>query len=189
MSQIVLSPSYRFLPTFNDSPGAHTLSETIQGKTDSGAVEINKRYLSITAFFGADDNNRVLAVVYCSLLALQFGLQPLIASRLTPPGVSKSSIVIATEITKIIIAAVTLMGESSEERKQLFRSWNFIDSLKAAAIPATLYAIQNLAVQYGYVLLDSMTFNLLNQTKVSTYGPNQNYRAVYSHTYPNTTSF
>jgi len=58
------------------------------------------------------------------------------------------------------------MSESAEERQQLFRKWRFIDSLKAAAIPATLYAIQNLAVQYGYVLLDSMTFNLLNQTKV-----------------------
>eukprot|EP01036_Dinobryon_divergens_P032545 gene32545-42158_t len=166
MSQIILSPSYRFLPTFNDSPGAHTLiSEPVQGKADSGAVESKKRYISITALFGADDNNRLLAVLYCSLLALQFGLQPLIASRLTPPGVSKSSVVIVTEVTKIFIAAVTLMGESSEERQQLFRSWNFIDSLKAAAIPATLYAIQNLAVQYGYVLLDSMTFNLLNQTK------------------------
>jgi hypothetical protein len=35
-----------------------------------------------------------------------------------------------------------------------------------AALPATLYAIQNVFVQYGYVLLDSMSFNLLNQTKV-----------------------
>jgi hypothetical protein len=82
MSQIILSPSYRFLPTFNDSPGAHTLSEPVQGKADSGAVEPKKRYISITALFGADDNNRLLAVLYCSLLALQFGLQPLIASRL-----------------------------------------------------------------------------------------------------------
>ena len=111
------------------------------------------------------EDNRFLAVLYCTLLAFQFGLQPIISSRLTPSGVSKSSVVIATEIAKIVIAAVTLFGESAEERQKLFSSWRFIDSLKAAAVPATLYAIQNLAVQYGYVLLDSMTFNLLNQTK------------------------
>ena len=166
MSQIILSPSYRFLPTFNDSPGAHTLlDQPVQTVSDYNAIQTKKKDISIISFFRTDDN-RFLAVLYCSLLALQFGLQPLIASRLTPPGVSKSSVVIATEITKIVIAAFSLMSESAEERQQLFRKWRFIDSLKAAAIPATLYAIQNLAVQYGYVLLDSMTFNLLNQTKV-----------------------
>lgn len=106
-----------------------------------------------------------LAVFFCCLLALQFGLQPMIASKFTGPGVSKSSIVIAAEIGKILIAAFTFFAESSEEREKVYKRWTFIESLKVAALPATLYAIQNLFVQYGYALLDSMTFNLLNQTK------------------------
>lgn len=112
------------------------------------------------------EDSRYYAVLYCTLLAFQFGLQPLIASRLTAPGVSKSSIVVATEITKILIAIVSIAGASAQERENIIKSWRFIDSIKVAAIPATLYAIQNLAIQYGYSLLDSMTFNLLNQTKV-----------------------
>ena len=36
-----------------------------------------------------------------------------------------------------------------------------------AALPAVLYAIQNILAQVGYDNLDPLTFNLLNQTKVS----------------------
>lgn len=113
-----------------------------------------------------DSSDKFKALFYCTLLAFQFGLQPLIASRLTPPGVSKSSVVVATEIAKILIAFVSIMGESKMERKILIENWSLSDSIKLAFIPATLYAIQNLFVQYGYSYLDSMTFNLLNQTKV-----------------------
>ena len=89
---------------------------------------------------------------------MQFGLQPMIASRFTASGVSKSSVVIATEMGKIIIAMFAFMGESGEEREKVYKKWTLLDSLKVAALPATLYAIQNLFVQYGYALLDSMTF-------------------------------
>jgi hypothetical protein len=106
------------------------------------------------------------ALIYCILLALQFGLQPIIASKLTPAGVSKSSVVIATEIAKIAIAFVSLLKSPKANREDLMKNWNISDSLKVALVPASLYAIQNLFMQYGYQLLDSMTFNLLNQTKV-----------------------
>lgn len=89
----------------------------------------------------------------------------MIANRFVAPGVSKSSIVIASELGKIAIAFVSFFGEKEEEKEKVYKSWSLIDSLKVAAVPATLYAIQNLLVQYGYTLLDSMTFNLLNQTK------------------------
>ena len=111
-------------------------------------------------------SNNQKAVIYCSLLALQFGLQPILASRFTASGVSKSSVVIATEVVKIIIAFISIITGPKEDRQRIVRSWNWMDSLKVAALPATLYAIQNVFVQYGYVLLDSMSFNLLNQTKV-----------------------
>lgn len=119
------------------------------------------------------NNNTRLSLFYCSLLALQFGLQPILANRFTPSGVSKSSIVIATELGKIIIAFISIITGSKEDRDKIIKTWNILDSLKVAALPATLYAIQNLFVQYGYILLDSMSFNLLNQTKVLYYIQNQ----------------
>ena len=112
------------------------------------------------------NNNTRLSLFYCSMLALQFGLQPILANRFTASGVSKSSVVIATELGKIIIAFISIITGSKEDRDKIIKTWNIFDSLKIAALPATLYAIQNLFVQYGYILLDSMSFNLLNQTKV-----------------------
>jgi len=111
------------------------------------------------------DDTGQKSLFYCSLLALQFGLQPILASKFTASGVSKSSVVIATELGKILIALVSILGGPKADREKIASTWNIADSLKVAALPATLYAIQNLLVQYGYVLLDSMTFNLLNQTK------------------------
>jgi hypothetical protein len=114
----------------------------------------------------ASQNTRGQALFYCALLALQFGLQPMIASRFTGAGVSRASVVIGTELGKIIIAFISIMTEPAAARSKVLEQWSLLDSIKIAALPATLYAIQNLFVQYGYVLLDSMTFNLLNQTKV-----------------------
>lgn len=112
------------------------------------------------------DEHSQKSLFYCSLLALQFGLQPIIASKFTASGVSKTSVVIATEITKIFIAILSLLSGPRAELVRIRETWTLSDSLKVAALPATLYAIQNLLVQYGYIFLDSMTFNLLNQTKV-----------------------
>lgn len=107
------------------------------------------------------------ALLYCILLAFQFGLQPMIANRFTAGDISKTSVVIGTEVGKVIIAFMSIMSEPQTAREKVFADWNLVESIKIAALPAVLYAIQNLFVQHGYVLLDSMTFNLLNQTKVS----------------------
>lgn len=106
------------------------------------------------------------SMLYCGLLALQFGLQPIISNKFTGTGVSKSSIIIATEVFKILISAFSILTGPKTEIDKIIENWTLLDSLKIAALPATLYAIQNLFVQHGYMYLDSMTFNLLNQTKV-----------------------
>jgi solute carrier family 35 (UDP-sugar transporter), member A1/2/3 len=86
--------------------------------------------------------------------------------RCTSGEVNKTTIVVATEITKILIATLIISCYDKKERAKVFENWSVNDSLKVAALPATLYAIQNLLVQYAYDYLPSMTFNLLNQTKV-----------------------
>ena len=107
------------------------------------------------------------ALVYCALLAMQFGLQPTLVKSFTPAEISKKSIVIATEIAKIVITVVTILAtETAEERSKISGRWSLVDSLEQAAVPAVLYALQNVLTQFGYQLLDSMTFNLLNQTKI-----------------------
>ena len=111
------------------------------------------------------DNNGSKTLIYCTLLALQYGLQPILAKKFSSPGASKNSIVIATELTKICLTAASMLKETAESRRMLFNSWTFGDYIKVAATPAALYAVQNLLMQYGYTMLDSMTVNLLNQTK------------------------
>ena len=56
---------------------------------------------------------------YCMLLAFQFGLQPKIAKVFQNECVNKSSIVILTEFTKILIALITLPFESKVERSNI----------------------------------------------------------------------
>jgi solute carrier family 35 (UDP-sugar transporter), member A1/2/3 len=74
----------------------------------------------------------------------------------------------ATEATKILIAFISiLLFHSREELVTILKSWNLSESLQVAALPAILYAIQNILIQHGYIYLNSLTFNLLNQTKVT----------------------
>lgn len=49
---------------------------------------------------------------------------------------------------------------------RLSKEWSFSDSLKASASPAAIYALQNTLLQLSYRNLDSLTFSLLNQTKL-----------------------
>lgn len=49
---------------------------------------------------------------------------------------------------------------------RLPKEWSFVDSLTASASPAAIYALQNTLLQLSYRNLDSLTFSLLNQTKL-----------------------
>ena len=114
---------------------------------------------------GSEDNIGMKALFYCSLLALQYGLQPLLVKKFSAPDCGKNSIVIATELSKIGLAAMSLSKEPKETRDKIVSTWSLIDYMKIVALPAALYGFQNLLMQYGYAYLDGMTVNLLNQTK------------------------
>lgn len=128
----------------------------------------NNRFLSLTS----QNDNKIIendeyllqkTLIFSFLLAMQYGLQPILASTFTKRGISKPSVVVMTELGKIIIAFIGIASGIVKDIK--FDDWNLKNSLAIAALPAALYAIQNVCVQYGYVYLDSMTFNVLNQTK------------------------
>ncbi len=104
--------------------------------------------------------------VYCSLLALQFGLQPILNKAFInyrPEDLrpAKASVVIGTELLKIFISFFAEPGLLSIARSTTTLS----ESLRLVCVPACMYAIQNVLIQNGLGLIDPMTFNLLNQTK------------------------
>lgn len=50
--------------------------------------------------------------------------------------------------------------------KKLAREWTLVGSLTASGLPAAIYALQNSLLQISYRNLDSLTFSMLNQTKI-----------------------
>ena len=107
-----------------------------------------------------------LALLYCTLLSLQFGLQPITVVSFQESAISKTSIVMATELLKICLALIFIYCEPITERKKIIKSWTLSSSLSASAFPAVLFCIQNVLIQHAFRKLDSLTFNLINQTKV-----------------------
>ena len=99
-------------------------------------------------------------------LALQCGIHPFLATAFSPTDIPKAALVLLTEATKLTITIAVIASWSHSRRFQAWSKWTFLESLQAAALPAILYAIQNVLIQIGYPNLDGMTFSILNQTKV-----------------------
>jgi solute carrier family 35 (UDP-sugar transporter), member A1/2/3 len=64
-----------------------------------------------------------------------------------------------------VICAIVLLLKEGTLRKQ-FRQWTLLGSLTASGLPAAIYAVQNSLLQISYKNLDSLTFSILNQTKL-----------------------
>ncbi|CAN0899863.1 UDP-N-acetylglucosamine transporter ROCK1 [Linum grandiflorum] len=50
--------------------------------------------------------------------------------------------------------------------RKLSKEWTLVNSLTASGLPAAIYALQNSLLQISYKNLDSLTFTILNQTKI-----------------------
>lgn len=50
--------------------------------------------------------------------------------------------------------------------KKVFKEWTLTGALTASGLPAAIYALQNSLLQISYKNLDSLTFSMLNQTKI-----------------------
>lgn len=100
------------------------------------------------------------------LLALQFGLQPLFTRGFVGSQADKVPLVLACEILKCIVAFALLVTEGGAQGIQAIRQWTLSESLKSGAVPAAIYAVQNVFIQIGYQNMSGLMFNLLNQTKI-----------------------
>ncbi|KAJ6791829.1 CMP-sialic acid transporter 5 [Iris pallida] len=98
------------------------------------------------------------------LLTLQYGAQPLLSKRFTGREVIVTSFVLACEAAKVICALILLAKEGNLRR--LYKEWTLVGSLTASGLPAAIYALQNSLLQISYKNLDSLTFSILNQTKL-----------------------
>jgi len=97
------------------------------------------------------------------LLSLQFGLQPLLTKECVSKEVDKTVFVLALEMTKLLIG-ITILATSGSLRDEAKR-WTLGSSLSCAAVPAFIYAVQNVLIQIAYQNLSGLMFNLINQTK------------------------
>ncbi|GLJ39310.1 hypothetical protein SUGI_0802290 [Cryptomeria japonica] len=102
--------------------------------------------------------------LYLFFLTLQYGAQPLLSKRFTGKEVIVTSSVLVCEWAKVLCALILMLREGSLGR--LRKEWTFIGSLTASALPAAIYALQNSLLQVSYRNLDSLTFTMLNQTKL-----------------------
>ncbi|KZV53752.1 hypothetical protein F511_00018 [Dorcoceras hygrometricum] len=64
-----------------------------------------------------------------------------------------------------VICALILLAKDGTLRK-LSKEWTLLGSLTASGLPAAIYALQNSLLQISYRNLDSLTFSMLNQTKL-----------------------
>lgn len=107
------------------------------------------------------------AIVYMSLLALQFGIQPILVRKFTPQTIVRSSVVLVQEVVKFGIAgAIYFSGTRKSTRQKDFEGWSFKTFIALAALPAFLYTIQNIATIMAQQNIEALTFNVLNQTKI-----------------------
>ncbi|KAF5192153.1 Nucleotide-sugar transporter family protein, partial [Thalictrum thalictroides] len=75
-----------------------------------------------------------------------------------------TSSVIACEAAKVMCALFLLAKAGS--LNFLYKEWTLVGSLTSSGLPAAIYALQNSLLQISYRNLDSLTFSMLNQTKL-----------------------
>ena len=84
------------------------------------------------------------AIFWSSLLAIQFGLQSFLMQLFVDKATDKLSLVLAQEGVKIALCVLMLLLTSGPgELSSLASSWTLRESLRVAAVPSIIYAVQN----------------------------------------------
>nr|AFP55596.1 UDP-N-acetylglucosamine transporter [Rosa rugosa] len=59
-----------------------------------------------------------------------------------------------------------LQNDRDGRLKKAYKEWTLVGALTASGLPTAIYALQNSLLQISYKNLDSLTFSMLNQTKI-----------------------
>ncbi|TDH67308.1 uncharacterized protein CCR75_003389 [Bremia lactucae] len=102
--------------------------------------------------------------VAMALLAIQYGLQPMIYKKFVGECNNRSLLVIACEVCKLLLSLLSLRFTGT--LRKVVKTWSLHDSIMASGFPACTYAVQNVLIQTAYQHLPSFVFNLINQTKL-----------------------
>ena len=106
-------------------------------------------------------------IIFLACLAVQVGIQPILARRYVDNRTHGATLVLAAEATKFVVCLAVLYGQDggksvAKER----RRWTLKSSVLGAGLPALVYAVQNSLVWIAYNNLTGLSFNLINQTKI-----------------------
>ena len=112
------------------------------------------------------DTNPLIAWSSMGLLALQFGIMPTLQKKCVPSKLNRSSMLLAQECSKLALSSTCFfLLVPPSVRHSILMGWTIHQWWTMAAIPATLYAVQNYAKLVAYQHLPAVTYSVLNQTK------------------------
>ena len=109
-------------------------------------------------------SSAAMGAVFCVLLALQYALQPFLKVYIAPET-HKVSLVLGTEVAKILIAGAMIAVDGPGALARTFADWT-PKAASLSVLPSLVYAVQNYLLVVGASSLDSVTFNCLNQSKL-----------------------
>ena len=99
------------------------------------------------------------------VLSVQYGAQPLLTKKFISRKVSSLGVVAATECVKIVLCLISMRMQGPREIRRQFGKVR-LNVFALSVVPAVVYSIQNMLMQYGYHSVDAVLFNCLNQTKI-----------------------
>jgi len=109
-------------------------------------------------------SSRRVVLTFSVVMTLQIALQPFVSKIFTASSASKVSLVVACETIKLALACfLFLLGGKAQIA---LKSWTLKGSLTLVGLPAAIYAVQNVCLQFAYANCTPVVFQLLNQTKV-----------------------
>ncbi|KAF0683451.1 Aste57867_24485 [Aphanomyces stellatus] len=111
-----------------------------------------------------DEAYTLKAITFLVLLTCQIGIQPALMKWYAKDATNISLRIVVVSLLKIAISLAPLLvhGDWRPELKQ----WSVRVALRTTALPALIYTVQDYLIQTSIVVLDGVTFNVLNQTKI-----------------------
>ena len=144
--------------TTGTPPSPHPLS---RGRNTHGGSKEGKHHQRFVISWKKIARN---VAPFC-VLSVQYGAQPLLTKKFISANVSSLGVVAATECVKIALCLISMRMQGPREIRRQFGKVR-LNVFALSVVPAIVYSIQNMLMQYGYHSVDPVLFNCLNQTKI-----------------------
>ncbi|CAK4078128.1 unnamed protein product [Aphanomyces euteiches] len=113
-----------------------------------------------------DDNDAspLKSTVFLVLLTLQIGVQPALMQWYAKDATNVPLRITVIGVMKILVALLPLFWNGDWYKE--FKHWSSRVALRTTVLPALIYSVQDYLNQTAVVILDGVTYNVLNQTKI-----------------------